>query len=414
MLICPIWIRFLWTHTLLMVNLVETFLRTTKLLSRWSLKGEVQPWDMCLGHTELRWVGCSTESIRSQDPNQTCRHQKTKWQTCEPKVVLRVTNGTIICICLTSWIFRHPLAAISFKQKAEWCDVEKIPRRSFGRFADGEGEVKSDESCVVSKLVYCEAEFSKCEWTFRVSDRTDKPSSSFGRPSQGNTGGSLSLRSHEKPEGITSKIGSEHSEWNVSSPSFGDRCEEHGIKRVQKFQGGNTIVPAASGDRYEEHEHKKIEPIPNFVTWRSQPLSTRRRSFKTCRISWQEYRTYQNLKWKLIRPILWCGDGLWYRRWKLQYMWIRKFGRIQGFGFDDIESMFNATKRLIMGDLEIRNMRCLDCMSLSWTSSTLRVTTDKKWMKTKVCVFSDSVFCLGKIHTSREAIAQWKGQVATF
>ena len=194
----------------------------------------------------------------------------------------------------------------------------------------------------------------------------------------------------------------------------GDRCEEHGIKRVQKFQGGNTIVPAASGDRYEEHEHKKIEPIPNFVTWRSQTLSTRRRSFKTCRISWQEYRTYQNLKWKLIRPIYWCGDGLWYRRWKLQYMWIRKFGRIQGFGFDDIESMFNATKRLIMGDLEIRNVRCLDCMSLSWTSSTLRVTTDKKWMKTKVCVFSDSVFCLGKIHTSREAIAQWKGRVATF
>ena len=146
---------------------------------------------------------------------------KTKWQTCEPKVVLRVTNGTIFCIWLTSWIFRHSLAATSFKQKAEFCDVEKIPRRSFGRFADGEGEVKSDESCVVSKLVYCEAEFSKCEWTFRVSDRTDKPSSSFGRPPQGNTGGSLSLRSHEKPEGITSKIGSEHSEWNVSSPSFG-------------------------------------------------------------------------------------------------------------------------------------------------------------------------------------------------
>ena len=134
----------------------------------------------------------------------------------------------------------------------------------------------------------------------------------------------------------------------------GDRCEEHGIKRVQNFQYGNTIVPAASGDRHEEHEHKKIEPIPNFVTWRSRTLSTRRRSFKTCRISWQEHRTYQNLQWKLTTPIYWCGDGLWYRRWKLHYMWIRKFGRIQGFGFDDIESMFNATKRLMMFDLEIR------------------------------------------------------------
>ena len=50
---------------------------------------------------------------------------------------------------------------LSVKQKGECCDVEKISRRSFGRFADGDGEVKSDASCVVSKPVYCEAEFSK-------------------------------------------------------------------------------------------------------------------------------------------------------------------------------------------------------------------------------------------------------------
>ena len=41
-----------------------------------------------------------------------------------------------------------------------------------------------------------------------------------------------------------------------------------------------------------------------------------------------------------------------------------------------IESLFDITKRLIMDNLEIRNVRCLDCMSLSWTRSTLRVTTD--------------------------------------
>ena len=52
---------------------------------------------------------------------------------------------------------------LSVKQKAECYDVEKISRRSFGRFAVGEGEVKSDASCVVSKPVYCEAEFSKYE-----------------------------------------------------------------------------------------------------------------------------------------------------------------------------------------------------------------------------------------------------------
>ena len=53
-----------------------------------------------------------------------------------------------------------------------------------------------------------------------VTEQTNRPPAS-GRPSQGNTGGSLSLRSHEKPPGITSEIGSEHSEWNVSSSSFG-------------------------------------------------------------------------------------------------------------------------------------------------------------------------------------------------
>ena len=41
---------------------------------------------------------------------------KTKWQTCWPKVVSRVMNGTIFCIYSTSWISRHFLAAISFVQ----------------------------------------------------------------------------------------------------------------------------------------------------------------------------------------------------------------------------------------------------------------------------------------------------------
>ena len=35
-------------------------------------------------------------------------------------------------------------------------------------------------------------------------------------------------------------------------------------------------------------------------------------------------------------------------------------------------------------------------------------------MTAKVYVYSDSVLCLGKIHTSGEAIEPWKGQVATF
>ena len=58
-------------------------------------------------------------------------------------------------------IFSQPF--LSFKQRAEHCDVEKIPRKSFGRFTDSEGKAKtkSDEPCVASKPVYSKAEFSK-------------------------------------------------------------------------------------------------------------------------------------------------------------------------------------------------------------------------------------------------------------
>ena len=40
-------------------------LRTTKQWWRWSWKAEVQQWDMFPGPTELRFIGCSIESIRT-------------------------------------------------------------------------------------------------------------------------------------------------------------------------------------------------------------------------------------------------------------------------------------------------------------------------------------------------------------
>ena len=67
--------------------------------------------------------------------------------------------------------------------------------------------------------------------------------------------------------------------------------EEHGIKRVQKLQDRKTSVPTASGNRCGEHRYKKRNQDPNFVTWRSRIPSSWTRSFTTCRISWQKYRT---------------------------------------------------------------------------------------------------------------------------
>ena len=127
-----------------------------------------------------------------------------------------------------------------------------------------------------------------------------------------------------------------------------------------------TNCPLASGDRCEEHRHKKRKPDPNFVTWRLRIPSTWTRSAKTCRINWQEYRTYQNLQW-MLTPICWCGYGVWYHRWKPQYIWIQNTLSIwkcpRTSKFDDIESLFTITKRLITDNSEIRKTKCLDCTS---------------------------------------------------
>ena len=122
-LICRVWIRFLWKHILLMVNLSFTSLKITRQLSRLLSKEEVQRWDMFRGHTELRWIGCSTESIQIPRSKSNMLTPKTNWQTCCPKEDSRVTNGTIFCTCSTSWNFRHILAATSFVQTGSrvWC-----------------------------------------------------------------------------------------------------------------------------------------------------------------------------------------------------------------------------------------------------------------------------------------------------
>ena len=66
--------------------------------------------------------------------------------------------------------------------------------------------------------------------------------------------------------------------------------------------------------------------------------------------------------------------------------------RIQFF-----ESLFNVTKMLIMDNTEIRNVKCLDCETPSWTRSTLLNDQAVQLAKAKVYVYSDSVLCMGKV-----------------
>ena len=66
--------------------------------------------------------------------------------------------------------------------------------------------------------------------------------------------------------------------------------------------------------------------------------------------------------------------------------------------FEIIRSVFNITQKLIKEHSEeILNLECLECSSPSWTRSILANDQAVKWAKAKVCVYADSVLCVGQV-----------------
>ena len=60
---------------------------------------------------------------------------------------------------------------------------------------------------------------------------------------------------------------------------------------------------------------------------------------------------------------------------------------------------------------EILNVECLEHSSPSWTRSVLANDQAAKWAKAKVCVYADSVLCVGQVKDISGATERWKGQV---
>ena len=56
-------------------------------------------------------------------------------------------------------------------------------------------------------------------------------------------------------------------------------------------------------------------------------------------------------------------------------------------------------------------MECLEYSSPSWTRSILANDQAVKWAKAKVCVYADSVLCVGQVTDISGATERWKGQV---
>ena len=223
-----------------------------------------------------------------------------------------------------------------------------------------------------------------------VSGRTDQMHNSFGKPSQKSTD-DLHLHSRKRPQWITSGIGSEHSDENVSSH------RENVARNTDMRKENQTRISWHSGYEYRVHE---------------QGL------FTTFRLSWQKYRIYQYLHWKHTRPTCWCGVGFLISSMTaaihLSPEHIEYLAMSQNSEFNNIESLLSVTKTLIADNQEVRNVSCFDCDIPSWTRFTLPNDRAVQLTKAKVCVHSESVLYLGENYTTREAIEQWKGQVATF
>ena len=57
------------------------------------------------------------------------------------------------------------------------------------------------------------------------------------------------------------------------------------------------------------------------------------------------------------------------------------------------------------------NVKCRECSSHSWTRSVLANDQVIKWAKAKVCVYADSVLCVGQMKDTPEAVERRKGPV---
>ena len=82
--------------------------------------------------------------------------------------------------------------------------------------------------------------------------------------------------------------------------------------------------------------------------------------------------------------------------------------------FEEIQSLFDITKKLILENQEILNVNSIGSENPSWARSALLNDQAIKWTKARVHVYSDSVLCLGRINDPKEAMKRWTGQVAEF
>ena len=118
----------------------------------------------------------------------------------------------------------------------------------------------------------------------------------------------------------------------------------------------------------------------------------------------------QHSQWKHLRQMCWYGECSCLRPNYLVNLEVYK-----NTNFEDIESLFNITQKLILEHSEeTLNVNTIESASPSWTRSVLSHDQVIQWTKAEVRVYSDSVLCLVKMNDSKDAITRWEGQEEAF
>ena len=94
----------------------------------------------------------------------------------------------------------------------------------------------------------------------------------------------------------------------------------------------------------------------------------------------------------------------------------REFGCIQEYQLPETEDVVRHNVEVDRGAItpDLLNVSTMIYIFSPWTRSAQCHDQAIKWAKAKVHVYSDSVLCLGKMHSHSEANEKWKSQIKEF
>ena len=268
---CLTWITYPQTHILVNVSLSCTFLKITKLWSRWSSKDEVRRWDLSPEPTELLLIGCLTEWTRTSKSKLNMLTPRTNLLTFWPKGVSRKMDGITSCVCSMSWVSRCILVVISkvfVSQVTESIVIGAMSKRGQNTTSnDGSPTAKARPVHLVMYSPWNKETFSR-----RMGSLVN-PGSEDGIRRVG-----LALGNRLMLYNWTSEVGNHH------------------VSRKEKVVLASTELGQIDQTQTKSEE-KILQHSQSSGTWNTQAINTWVRSFKFWRRSWECLQSTQHSQW---------------------------------------------------------------------------------------------------------------------